>query len=177
MRECASIGTPKCTRNTLCESPVQFATALPDDIDCGRRIPLLLIEERERTAYLRHGSSILSNSAERMDARPSHRSKKLVSQRAMLGGSPYRVLRDAIFTHPTAAEGLVYLFARAPAKAMQQPAHSLPASNYCDNHILSKSRRSSCAATVAIRNVFKPLKLALSEKQIPQVLENVENPT
>jgi hypothetical protein len=28
--------------------------------------------------------------------------------------------RDAIFTHPTAAEGLVYLLASVPAKAQQQ---------------------------------------------------------
>ena len=43
-------------------------------------------------------------------------------QTAMLGGLPYTVLRDAIFTHPTAAEGLVYLLASIPAKALQQPA-------------------------------------------------------
>ncbi len=43
-------------------------------------------------------------------------------QTAMLGGLPYTVLRDAIFTHPTAAEGLVYLLASVPAKVMQQPA-------------------------------------------------------
>ena len=43
-------------------------------------------------------------------------------QTAMLGGLPYTVLRYAIFTHPTAAEGLVYLLASVPAKALQQPA-------------------------------------------------------
>jgi pyruvate/2-oxoglutarate dehydrogenase complex dihydrolipoamide dehydrogenase (E3) component len=43
-------------------------------------------------------------------------------QTAMLGGLPYTVLRDAIFTHPTAAEGLVYLLATVPPKAMQRPA-------------------------------------------------------
>jgi pyruvate/2-oxoglutarate dehydrogenase complex dihydrolipoamide dehydrogenase (E3) component len=43
-------------------------------------------------------------------------------QTAMLGGLPYTVLRDAIFTHPTMAEGLVFLLASVPAKAMQQPA-------------------------------------------------------
>ena len=43
-------------------------------------------------------------------------------QTAMLGGLPYTVLRDAIFAHPTAAEGLVYLLANVPAKAVQQPA-------------------------------------------------------
>jgi pyruvate/2-oxoglutarate dehydrogenase complex dihydrolipoamide dehydrogenase (E3) component len=43
-------------------------------------------------------------------------------QTAMLGGLPYTVLRDAIFTHPTTAEGLVFLLASIPAKAMQQPA-------------------------------------------------------
>lgn len=43
-------------------------------------------------------------------------------QTAMLVRLPYTVLRDAIFTHPTAAEGLVYLLANVPAKAMQQPA-------------------------------------------------------
>jgi pyruvate/2-oxoglutarate dehydrogenase complex dihydrolipoamide dehydrogenase (E3) component len=43
-------------------------------------------------------------------------------QTAMLGGLPYTTLRDAIFTHPTAAEGLVSLLASVPAKAMQQSA-------------------------------------------------------
>jgi pyruvate/2-oxoglutarate dehydrogenase complex dihydrolipoamide dehydrogenase (E3) component len=33
-----------------------------------------------------------------------------VVQTAMLGGLPYTALRDAIFTHPTAAEGLVGMF-------------------------------------------------------------------
>ena len=43
-------------------------------------------------------------------------------QTAMLGGLPYTVLRDAIFTHPTTAEGLNSLLATVPAKAMQRPA-------------------------------------------------------
>ena len=43
-------------------------------------------------------------------------------QTAMLGGLPYTVLRDAIFTHPTAAEGLNLLAASVPAKAVQQSA-------------------------------------------------------
>jgi pyruvate/2-oxoglutarate dehydrogenase complex dihydrolipoamide dehydrogenase (E3) component len=43
-------------------------------------------------------------------------------QTAMLAGLPYTALRDAIFTHPTAAEGLVYLLANVPAKASQQTA-------------------------------------------------------
>ena len=43
-------------------------------------------------------------------------------QTAMLGGLPYIVLRDAIFTHPTVAEGLVFLLATVPAKAMHHPA-------------------------------------------------------
>lgn len=43
-------------------------------------------------------------------------------QTAMLGGLPYTVLRDAIFTHPTAAEGLVFLLAGVQAKAMQHSA-------------------------------------------------------
>jgi pyruvate/2-oxoglutarate dehydrogenase complex dihydrolipoamide dehydrogenase (E3) component len=38
-----------------------------------------------------------------------------VVQTAMLGGMPYSALRDAIFTHPTAAEGLIGLFANPPA--------------------------------------------------------------
>src|SRR6185369_15169574 len=37
-----------------------------------------------------------------------------VAQTAMLGGIPYTVLREAIFTHPTAAEGLLGLFANPP---------------------------------------------------------------
>ena len=43
-------------------------------------------------------------------------------QTAMLGGLSYTVLRDAIFTHPTAAEGLGPLLAAVPARALQQPA-------------------------------------------------------
>jgi pyruvate/2-oxoglutarate dehydrogenase complex dihydrolipoamide dehydrogenase (E3) component len=43
-------------------------------------------------------------------------------QTAIIGGLPYTVVRDAIFTHPTAAEGLNVLLASVPAKAMQQPA-------------------------------------------------------
>ena len=43
-------------------------------------------------------------------------------QTAMVGGLPYTVLRDAIFTHPTTAEGLVFLLASVPAIARQQPA-------------------------------------------------------
>jgi pyruvate/2-oxoglutarate dehydrogenase complex dihydrolipoamide dehydrogenase (E3) component len=43
-------------------------------------------------------------------------------QTAMLGGLPYTALRDAIFTHPTTAEGLVFLLASVPAIARQQPA-------------------------------------------------------
>jgi pyruvate/2-oxoglutarate dehydrogenase complex dihydrolipoamide dehydrogenase (E3) component len=38
-----------------------------------------------------------------------------VAQTAMLGGIPYTVLRDTIWTHPTAAEGLLGLFANAPS--------------------------------------------------------------
>jgi pyruvate/2-oxoglutarate dehydrogenase complex dihydrolipoamide dehydrogenase (E3) component len=45
-----------------------------------------------------------------------------VIQTAMLGGLPYTLLRDAIFTHPTMAEGLGPLLATVPAKAQQQPA-------------------------------------------------------
>jgi pyruvate/2-oxoglutarate dehydrogenase complex dihydrolipoamide dehydrogenase (E3) component len=37
-----------------------------------------------------------------------------VVQTAMLGGLPYTALRDAIFTHPTTAEGLIGLFANPP---------------------------------------------------------------
>jgi pyruvate/2-oxoglutarate dehydrogenase complex dihydrolipoamide dehydrogenase (E3) component len=43
-------------------------------------------------------------------------------QTAMLAGLPYTALRDAIFAHPTAAEGLVRLLASAPARASQQAA-------------------------------------------------------
>jgi pyruvate/2-oxoglutarate dehydrogenase complex dihydrolipoamide dehydrogenase (E3) component len=35
-------------------------------------------------------------------------------QVAMIAGLPYTVLRDAIFTHPTLAEGLVQLFSSVP---------------------------------------------------------------
>jgi pyruvate/2-oxoglutarate dehydrogenase complex dihydrolipoamide dehydrogenase (E3) component len=40
-----------------------------------------------------------------------------VVQTAMIGGIPYPALRDAIFTHPTAAEGLGGLFAGVPSLA------------------------------------------------------------
>ncbi len=43
-------------------------------------------------------------------------------QTAMLGGLPYTTLRDAIFAHPTAAEGLGALLTTVPAKTMRQPA-------------------------------------------------------
>jgi pyruvate/2-oxoglutarate dehydrogenase complex dihydrolipoamide dehydrogenase (E3) component len=38
-------------------------------------------------------------------------------QTAMLAGSPYRILRDAIYAHPTIAEGLVFLLSGVPARA------------------------------------------------------------
>jgi pyruvate/2-oxoglutarate dehydrogenase complex dihydrolipoamide dehydrogenase (E3) component len=38
-----------------------------------------------------------------------------VAQTAMLGGIPYTVLRETIWTHPTAAEGLLGLFANPPS--------------------------------------------------------------
>ena len=43
-------------------------------------------------------------------------------QTAMLGGLPFTLLRDAIFTHPTAAEGLGPLLSSVPARALQRPA-------------------------------------------------------
>lgn len=45
-------------------------------------------------------------------------------QTAMLGELPYTSLRDAIFTHPTAAEGLTVLLADVASKAMQGVATS-----------------------------------------------------
>jgi pyruvate/2-oxoglutarate dehydrogenase complex dihydrolipoamide dehydrogenase (E3) component len=41
-------------------------------------------------------------------------------QTAMLGQLPFTVLRDAIFTHPTAAEGLTVLLADVATKATQE---------------------------------------------------------
>ena len=38
-----------------------------------------------------------------------------------------------------------------------------------------KSRRSRCAITVQESDVFNLLRLALSEKQMPQIVENIEN--
>jgi len=37
-------------------------------------------------------------------------------QMAMLSGTPYTVLRDAIIAHPTMSEGLVFLLFAVPAK-------------------------------------------------------------
>jgi pyruvate/2-oxoglutarate dehydrogenase complex dihydrolipoamide dehydrogenase (E3) component len=47
-----------------------------------------------------------------------------VVQTAMLAGLPYTALRDAIFTHPTMAEGLNVLFANAPLPRQQAAALS-----------------------------------------------------
>src|SRR4029077_10898397 len=44
-----------------------------------------------------------------------------VAQTAMLGAIPYTVLRDAIWTRPTAAEGLLGLFANPPATPAPEP--------------------------------------------------------
>jgi pyruvate/2-oxoglutarate dehydrogenase complex dihydrolipoamide dehydrogenase (E3) component len=46
-----------------------------------------------------------------------------VAQTAMLGGIPYTVLRNTIWTHPTAAEGLLGLFANPPSAPA--PEHSV----------------------------------------------------
>jgi pyruvate/2-oxoglutarate dehydrogenase complex dihydrolipoamide dehydrogenase (E3) component len=46
-------------------------------------------------------------------------------QTAMLGGLPYTVLRDAIFTHPTVSEGLVFLLANVPVRAMRRGSSSV----------------------------------------------------
>ena len=43
-------------------------------------------------------------------------------QTAMLGALPYTALRDAIFTHPTAAEGLGVLLTNVPACQAQKAA-------------------------------------------------------
>ena len=47
-----------------------------------------------------------------------------VVQTAMLGGLPYTALRDAIFAHPTMAEGLNVLFTNAPT-SRQEPDRDL----------------------------------------------------
>jgi pyruvate/2-oxoglutarate dehydrogenase complex dihydrolipoamide dehydrogenase (E3) component len=43
-----------------------------------------------------------------------------IVQTAMIGHLPYTTLREAIFTHPTVAEGLIALLANVPAKATRQ---------------------------------------------------------
>jgi pyruvate/2-oxoglutarate dehydrogenase complex dihydrolipoamide dehydrogenase (E3) component len=43
-------------------------------------------------------------------------------QTAILGDLPYTTLRDAIFTHPTAAEGLTVLLGSVPAREARQAA-------------------------------------------------------
>ena len=45
-------------------------------------------------------------------------------QTAMIGRLPYTSLRDAIWTHPTAAEGLIGLFANPPASPKSKKAVS-----------------------------------------------------
>jgi pyruvate/2-oxoglutarate dehydrogenase complex dihydrolipoamide dehydrogenase (E3) component len=41
-----------------------------------------------------------------------------IVQVAMIAGLPYTALRDAIFTHPTMAEGLIMLFASMPSTSV-----------------------------------------------------------
>jgi pyruvate/2-oxoglutarate dehydrogenase complex dihydrolipoamide dehydrogenase (E3) component len=43
-------------------------------------------------------------------------------QIAMIGGMPYTMLRDAIFTHPTMSEGLIKLLTSVPAKSTPRSA-------------------------------------------------------
>ncbi len=43
-----------------------------------------------------------------------------IVQTAMIGHLPYMTLGEAIFTHPTVAEGLTALLANEPAKAPPQ---------------------------------------------------------
>jgi pyruvate/2-oxoglutarate dehydrogenase complex dihydrolipoamide dehydrogenase (E3) component len=43
-------------------------------------------------------------------------------QIAMIGGMPYTMLRDAIFTHPTMSEGLIKLLTSVPAKSPRRSA-------------------------------------------------------
>jgi pyruvate/2-oxoglutarate dehydrogenase complex dihydrolipoamide dehydrogenase (E3) component len=47
-----------------------------------------------------------------------------VAQTAMVGGIPYTLLRDTIWTHPTAAEGLLSLFASPPSPPAPEAAVS-----------------------------------------------------
>ena len=42
-----------------------------------------------------------------------------VVQTAMLAGMPYSTLRDAVFAHPTMAEGLGFLLSNVPARSAQ----------------------------------------------------------
>jgi hypothetical protein len=51
-------------------------------------------------------------------------------QTVMLAGLPYTALRDAIFTHPTMAEGLNVLFANV------QPPHGRETDREIRRHVL-----------------------------------------
>jgi pyruvate/2-oxoglutarate dehydrogenase complex dihydrolipoamide dehydrogenase (E3) component len=57
-----------------------------------------------------------------------------VAQTAILGGIPYTVLRDTIWTHPTAAEGLLGLFASPPSAP--GPMQSVSSSSVNGSHEL-----------------------------------------
>jgi pyruvate/2-oxoglutarate dehydrogenase complex dihydrolipoamide dehydrogenase (E3) component len=48
-------------------------------------------------------------------------------QSAMLGHQPYTMLRDGIFTHPTAAEGLTVLLAGVPQVGVSSAVSRAPA--------------------------------------------------
>jgi len=52
-----------------------------------------------------------------------------VAQTAMLGGLHYTVLRDTIWTHPTAAEGLLGLFANPPSAPVPMQSVSSASTN------------------------------------------------
>jgi pyruvate/2-oxoglutarate dehydrogenase complex dihydrolipoamide dehydrogenase (E3) component len=65
-----------------------------------------------------------------------------VAQTAMLGGIPYTVLRDTIWTHPTAAEGLLGLFANAPSAPVPQP--------FVSSHRVNRGRPANTAPATAM---------------------------
>jgi pyruvate/2-oxoglutarate dehydrogenase complex dihydrolipoamide dehydrogenase (E3) component len=65
-----------------------------------------------------------------------------VVQTAMLAGLPYTELRDAIFTHPTMAEGLNVLFANVPAARRTERNHEAGQEqqrNSCDADVVPKA--------------------------------------
>ena len=78
-------------------------------------------------------------------------------QTAMLSGMPYSKLREAIFAHPTMAEGLGFLLANVPTRSMQvgYSVSSCPSLTHLLNAHPTERRMSSSSSSSPARLVIK----------------------